>query len=71
VTLRIATLVLVMMMLLLVNCLPNDFVCKARLVDWVWESRYHLVSVQIILVHRGHKKERQILAYGSALSKIK
>jgi hypothetical protein len=45
--------------------------CKARRVDWVWESRYHLLSVQIILVLRGHKKEQQLLAYGSEHSKIK
>jgi hypothetical protein len=44
---------------------------KARRVDWVWESRYHLLSLQIILVLRGHKKEQQLLAYGTKLSKIK
>jgi hypothetical protein len=53
VILTIATLVLVM---LLVNCPPPDFMCKARRVDWVRESRCHLVSVQIILVLREHKK---------------
>ena len=57
---------MMMMMMMLVNCPPTDFTCKARLVDWVWESRYHLVSVQIILVLRGRKKEKQLLAYGSA-----
>jgi len=47
VILTIETLVLVMRML--VNC-PTDFMCKARRMDWVWDSRYHLVSVQNILV---------------------
>jgi hypothetical protein len=70
VILTIAKLVLVMMMLP-VNCPPTDFRCKARLVDWVWESRDHLVSVQIILALRRHKKEHQLLAYGSVPSKIK
>ena len=68
VILTIATLVLVM---LLVKWPPSDFMCKARRVGWVWESRCHLVSVQIILVLRGHKKEHQLLAYSSAPSKIK
>ena len=67
VILTTATLVLVM---LLVNCPPSDFMCKARRVDWVWESRCHLGSVQIILVLGGHKKD-QPSAYGSARSKIK
>lgn len=68
VILIVASFVLV---ILLVNFPPTDFMCKARRMDCVWESCYRLVSVQIILIHREHKKEHQLLTYGSALSEIK